>query len=468
MSEFRLPVVGRPYCVLCPECHNVVSFNCTSTNVYGIRCYLCHTFIDLRNPSVPLPHGDDGIVSQNAFAGVRGSAVRYSVEVEESNGSSATAQVAVLMDSFAKERDVLMPKALGSEVSEVFSARRIQAFADKYWFLHPLVHGIEYIFFGSHPVAKIGNVSIFRPWLPVIGSFNVPVVKTTTSYAVVLSLLIVTMGGLTYYAYILGDQRLSFNMEVVIFLCLLFCISLWRVAYSDPGYVRPAYLSASGPFTADPPLREAEEGQRGRESLWEVVDGERVERRWCATCEIYRPLRAAHCYFCGLCVDEQDHHCGVIGVCIGRRNIGAFLLVVLTGVVVAGATEMTVVMAVYGCVFDGAVRAAGTDRRDKKNCEALGVQFYAFAIFCLIAGAIFFIANIVLFVSTVSGVLMGITTRENLKGIYANGRNPFDKGPLQNLRLFLTRGKPSSIINNELVAACADQAKKGDTTAFVI
>ena len=31
----------------------------------------------------------------------------------------------------------------------------------------------------------------------------------------------------------------------------------------------------------------------------------------CGQCSIDRPVTAAHCYECGVCVDELDHHCPV-------------------------------------------------------------------------------------------------------------------------------------------------------------
>jgi hypothetical protein len=43
-------------------------------------------------------------------------------------------------------------------------------------------------------------------------------------------------------------------------------------------------------------------------------------RKYCYTCHIWRPHRAAHCTACGFCVERHDHHCGVIENCIGARN----------------------------------------------------------------------------------------------------------------------------------------------------
>jgi len=44
----------------------------------------------------------------------------------------------------------------------------------------------------------------------------------------------------------------------------------------------------------------------------------------CNVCEVKRPITASHCYDCGVCVDELDHHCPWTGKCIGKKNLGFF------------------------------------------------------------------------------------------------------------------------------------------------
>lgn len=50
---------------------------------------------------------------------------------------------------------------------------------------------------------------------------------------------------------------------------------------------------------------------------------------FCRVCHIRRPPRTSHCYFCGVCVLEHDHHCGVIGGCVGLRSLRWFTLFVV-------------------------------------------------------------------------------------------------------------------------------------------
>lgn len=47
--------------------------------------------------------------------------------------------------------------------------------------------------------------------------------------------------------------------------------------------------------------------------------------KYCETCLIFRPQRAAHCNLCNNCVGEFDHHCMWLGTCIGKNNYAHFM-----------------------------------------------------------------------------------------------------------------------------------------------
>eukprot|EP01041_Mallomonas_annulata_P010461 gene10461-21825_t len=46
----------------------------------------------------------------------------------------------------------------------------------------------------------------------------------------------------------------------------------------------------------------------------------------CSLCHMNRPRSAHHCYDCGVCVDELDHHCPWTGKCIGRKTLQSFYI----------------------------------------------------------------------------------------------------------------------------------------------
>lgn len=91
----------------------------------------------------------------------------------------------------------------------------------------------------------------------------------------------------------------------------------------DPGVIPPAPLSAlpSGPTMV-------------------LVDGQMVECKVCKTCHILRPPRSSHCKFCDVCVEEFDHHCGVLGSCVAKRTFRFF----------GGFFIITTFLALYVCI----------------------------------------------------------------------------------------------------------------------
>ncbi|ETV94511.1 hypothetical protein H310_11820 [Aphanomyces invadans] len=48
-------------------------------------------------------------------------------------------------------------------------------------------------------------------------------------------------------------------------------------------------------------------------------------RRFCHTCHVDQPPRAKHCNACNKCVAVFDHHCPLLGTCVGRNNYTFFL-----------------------------------------------------------------------------------------------------------------------------------------------
>lgn len=47
---------------------------------------------------------------------------------------------------------------------------------------------------------------------------------------------------------------------------------------------------------------------------------------YCRVCDVRRPPRTSHCYMCNVCVLEHDHHCGILGGCVGMRSLRWFTL----------------------------------------------------------------------------------------------------------------------------------------------
>lgn len=51
---------------------------------------------------------------------------------------------------------------------------------------------------------------------------------------------------------------------------------------------------------------------------------------FCRFCHLHRPPLTSHCHTCNVCVLEHDHHCSILGGCVGKRNLRYFVLYLLS------------------------------------------------------------------------------------------------------------------------------------------
>ena len=77
------------------------------------------------------------------------------------------------------------------------------------------------------------------------------------------------------------------------------------------------------------------------------LDDEDQAQIYCRTCNVTREeeqsFNISHCSECDICVKEFDHHCGVMGNCIGQKNIWGFRLMLVMFILSA--------IAAYGVLF---------------------------------------------------------------------------------------------------------------------
>ena len=66
-----------------------------------------------------------------------------------------------------------------------------------------------------------------------------------------------------------------------------------------------------------------------------VGEGEE-KRKFCKTCQIYKPLRSNHCSRCDNCVEMYDHHCPFVNACIGKNNYKHFVGMVVSMTLLGG------------------------------------------------------------------------------------------------------------------------------------
>eukprot|EP00760_Papus_ankaliazontas_P035249 PhM_4_TR7704/c0_g1_i1/m.34212/K16675/ZDHHC9_14_18; palmitoyltransferase ZDHHC9/14/18 len=108
------------------------------------------------------------------------------------------------------------------------------------------------------------------------------------------------------------------NAIVVLSVCVLY--NHFMAVFSNPGIVLP------------------------KTSLPDPENG-----TWCGTCELFRPPRSSHCVICDVCILGYDHHCGVLGCCVGHYNLRYFVGFVFFTASLALAVLVAIVFANFTC-----------------------------------------------------------------------------------------------------------------------
>ncbi|KAG5492132.1 hypothetical protein GH5_01037 [Leishmania sp. Ghana 2012 LV757] len=91
-------------------------------------------------------------------------------------------------------------------------------------------------------------------------------------------------------------------------LCTIMSVACLALSVTlDPGVIPPASQS-----------------EQPTQPMTVAVGGKSVVCKVCTTCHIIRPPRSTHCRVCDVCVEEFDHHCGILGSCVGKRTFRFF------------------------------------------------------------------------------------------------------------------------------------------------
>jgi hypothetical protein len=141
--------------------------------------------------------------------------------------------------------------------------------------------------------------------------------------------------------------------------CLCLSVSFGLTSFSDPGYLprqTPAQLERQKAELEGAPFLHQEGGPSGVVS---ADPGPMLQYTACSRCHVMRGSGTQHCYDCGLCVRELDHHCPWSSKCIGAGNIVAFRW--FLGTLLAH------------CVFTGVVRSKGGERCTRVPPPPLGL-----------------------------------------------------------------------------------------------
>lgn len=76
--------------------------------------------------------------------------------------------------------------------------------------------------------------------------------------------------------------------------------------------------------------------------------------KFCKVCRIHRPPRTTHCKHCNSCVQGFDHHCLLLGVCIGKGNYRQFFAFLLSASILTAALVVQSILLIVGILTNAA------------------------------------------------------------------------------------------------------------------
>ena len=121
-----------------------------------------------------------------------------------------------------------------------------------------------------------------------------------------ISLFLLTLVFVTYYGAVepYFGPRTYYITTVFSGLCCVLSYQNFCLAWlSDPGVIpRRHVIKSKFALSLD-----ISTSQRSKQVL--VINGKRMDLRYCRTCNIVRPPRAQHCIGCNNCIERYDHHC---------------------------------------------------------------------------------------------------------------------------------------------------------------
>jgi hypothetical protein len=168
---------------------------------------------------------------------------------------------------------------------------------------------------------KYGNSYLWK--FPRLEKFSV---LGTHWYGVLFTMLVIIGGTIMNVRFLrrLHATYPVFVDRMYLFVALMYLLTnilLILTATTDPGIVFPEY-ARKGPNAVVPLMSQSNQGDEEDEEI-EVEMNVPRDCISCHICKIITPRekKVGHCYDCGHCIEQLDHHCPWMGQCVGKRNM---------------------------------------------------------------------------------------------------------------------------------------------------
>ena len=122
-------------------------------------------------------------------------------------------------------------------------------------------------------------------------------------------ILLITSGFLVFFWWFYNYMPLYLFL-IGILVYILFIIIYTHLFIKDPGF--PKKLNGN------------------------LLSKDKKDYLYCSLCDnwVHKNSKVRHCSKCGICIENQDHHCDWIGKCVGKKNICTFYLFIIWIIVI--------------------------------------------------------------------------------------------------------------------------------------
>ncbi|KAL8558505.1 hypothetical protein ACOMHN_059246 [Nucella lapillus] len=148
-----------------------------------------------------------------------------------------------------------------------------------------------------------------------------------------------------------GPFRLWFPHMVALYLFAVFvlnwvCVIRYSSEYTPRAISDPRHDMRMNGLAANSSLQQCSSGSNttpmdtlylrdsGSHVTVDITEKGGLPWGYCSRCEMDTPPRTVHCRFCRVCVLRRDHHCHLVGCCIGHWNQRFFVAMAANGMVV--------------------------------------------------------------------------------------------------------------------------------------
>ena len=162
------------------------------------------------------------------------------------------------------------------------------------------------------------------------------------------------------------------------------------------------------------------------------IKNKKIYLKYCKSCKIIRRVRTFHCKYCKKCILKHDHHCFILGICIGKNNYFYFVIYIIFLTIYC--IEISLINILF--IKDYGLKFNKLFSDEIKYIEILNLILLFLSLF-------FFINLIFFFFQHIYYISKNITTRESIK--YKDILDENDKGCKTNFEYFFNNNNEEEI-----------------------